>query len=334
MALLGYGEIWVDGVRTPADDALDEFEIPQLEPKDAMGLMNHSGLTVARAAAAIAEAHLMMDIAQMTAMLSCAGYGANRDIFDPEVNMQRDEPGQVYAARWFAKVLDGPWPRPRRIQEALSFRTIASIIGTAQEAVERADLVWEDEAFGISDSPVMLEDGRLRSTANFQSPALALELEKVGMALAMVANASVQRMQKLMSPELSKLPRYLSPRGGEAAGMVPLQKTAAALLSDIRRHAMPVIFDPAPVSQSVEDMAPMTPQAAGKLTNLCDTLSTLLACEAMVAAQAIDLHGRLEWPDEVLALHGAIRDAVPKLIHDRPVGPDVSAIETILLQRA
>ena len=116
--------------------------------------------------------------------------------------------------------------------------------------------------------------------------------------------------------------------------MMPLQKTAAALLAEIRRQAMPVIFDPAPVSQSVEDMAPMTPMAARKLAKLCDTLSTLLACEAMVASQAIDLHGRLEWPDAVLSLHGAIREAVPKLIHDRPVGPDVTTIETVLLQQA
>lgn len=49
------------------------------------------------------------------------------------------------------------------------------------------------------------------STANFLTPALALALENLSLSLVEVAHASVQRMQKMMNPDFSDLPRYLAP---------------------------------------------------------------------------------------------------------------------------
>ncbi len=127
------------------------------------------------------------------------------------------------------------------------------------------------------------------STANFHTPALALAIEGISLALCGVANGGVQRMQRVMNPDLSGLPKYLSPIGGGSAGFVPSQKTASTLNTEIRHAAIPIIFNPSPISDGVEDMAPNTPSAARKLLKQLHPFNLLFGLEALVACQALDL---------------------------------------------
>ena len=327
-ALLGQGEIWADGARHPAAQALEAAGLapPDLQPRDAMALINTGAFSVARSAVALQAAREAMAMTRGAALLSYAGYGANRDVLRADINALRPAPGQAEAAAWFADRLAGQKDAPRRVQEALSFRLVATVTGAAADALARAVAVWEDEANAGADSPAVLaETGEMLSTAHFHAPALALALEGVALAMAMLANGAVQRVQKLMDPGVSGLPKYLSPVGGASAGMVPMQKTCAALLAEIRRQAMPVAFDPAPVSDSVEDMAPQTPLAAAKLAQQMRALRLLTGAEALAAAQAIDLRGPAALAPEVARLHRAVRARVTMLEEDRALGPDIAA---------
>ena len=334
LALLGSGTVWRDGAEVEAGRALAEagITLPALQPKDAMALINHGGLTTALSARALHAGGVALAMLRAAALLSYAGYDANRDIFAPAVNALRPAPMQAETAAWFAERLKGA-QSPRRVQEALSFRTIAPVLGAALDAQGRAVAVWADEANGLSDSPAVLGDEAMRSTPNFHGPALALALESVALANAMCANGAVQRAQRLMNPDLSGLPRYLTPEGGASAGMVPAQKTAAALLAEVRRHAGPVTLDAAPVSETVEDMAPMTPQAALKLSGQAEALKLLAGYEALVAAQAIDLRGGA-LPPAVAALHSALRAEIPPLTADRPLGPAIETAARVLARVA
>ncbi|MFK7752093.1 MAG: aromatic amino acid ammonia-lyase [Sedimentitalea sp.] len=331
LAILGQGEMWSNGTIGPARDLLAQngLNVPRLQPKDAMALINHGGLSVVLSAHALFEAQQGLLMARAAAALSYVGYQANTDIFAPDINAIRASPSQSQVAAWFARHLSTTAPA-RRIQDAISFRVVAPVFGAAFDIVSRASAIWEDEANGLSDSPVVLGAEAMRSTPNFHAPALALALESGAQAMAMVANAMVQRSQRMMSPELSGLPKYLSPVGGASAGMVPLQKTAAALLGDIRRHAMPVAFDPAPVSETVEDMAPMTAHAAQKLAEQGQSFQLLCGLEAIVAAQAVDLRGAPPAVGAIATLHSALRARVAPLVQDRALGPDVSICADVL----
>ena len=323
--LLGRGGLWRADRVLPGDEALTQAGLvaPVLEPRDALALINTGAFSVARAAFALQAARQGLDMAKGAILLSYAGYGANREILRADVNALRPAPGQAEAAAWFRRHLDGCEDAPRRVQEALSFRLVATVTGAAQDALSRAIAVWEDEANAGADSPSVLDGGEMVSTAHYHAPALALALEGVSLAMAMLANGAVQRVQKLMNPALSGLPKYLSPVGGASAGMVPMQKTCAALLAEIRRHAMPVAFDPAPVSDSVEDMAAMTPLCAQKLAEQMHAFHLLAGTEALAAAQALDLRAPGARSPAVAALHDAVRDRVEMLQDDRPLGGDI-----------
>ena len=336
LALLGRGELWRGGERHPAGDALAAAGLapPVLAPLDGMALINHGALTAALSAEAVGAAGRALDAARAALVLSMEGYGASRRVLDDAVQALRPAPGQREAAAWLRDALEGAQDAPRRPQEALSFRTAAPVLGAASDAVARALAIVEDEIAGSSDSPAVLPEGRLVSTANFVNPGLALALEGAALALAMMGQGAVQRMQRLMTPALSGLPRYLSPVGGASAGMVPLQKTAAALLVELRHAAQPAALDPAPVSESVEDMAPATPAAARKLARGAAALERLAAIEALVGAQALDLRAPPALGALAGRLHPALRGAIPTLGADRSHTPDIEAARLVLQRMA
>ncbi len=327
-AIPEYGSIGAGDLTQNACAAMEVIgEDFELQPKDAMVLVNHGGVTVAVTADALWRARRAFGGAKHAVLLAMAGYGANRGVLEPELVALRDAPGQAGAATWLREGL-GDAGEPRRIQEALSFRTLAPVMGAVEDALERAIAVWEAEVNGVSDSPVVMGDA-MPSTANFSNPALALALEGAALALAMAANASVQRIMRMMDPALSGLPRYLSPVGGGAAGMVPVQKVAGSLLAEIRHCALPVAFDAPPVSDAVEDVAPNTQAAARKLGRMAGPLRLLAGIEGMVAAQAVDLRGEAAAPLPA-QLHGAIRKRVAMLHEDRPLGGDIEAVAGVL----
>jgi len=216
LAVCGLAPVWQQNSITEADKAFSALSIscPELQPKDGMALINHSGVTVALSAIALSEAKVALAMAKHAIVLSYLGYDANQSILSKATNELRPAPGQADAAAWFRCELYGSSSKPRRIQEALSFRTVAPIIGAAEHALEYAISVWELEANGTPDSPVIMPDGTMQSTANFHSPALAIALQAISTAMVSVANASAQRQQRLMDPALSGLPKYLSKHEG------------------------------------------------------------------------------------------------------------------------
>ena len=204
---------------------------------------------------------------------------------------------------------------------------MAPLFGTARNALALAEGETEIELNGAADNPaVLIDTNEMLSTPNFHTPALALALDTLAIAHVHLATASAQRVLKLMNPQLSGLPKYLSPVGGASSGLLPLQKTVAALLAEIRLHAQPASLDALAVSEMVEDVAPQTPLAARKLATQVDLLKWLIAIEALVAAQAVDLRKPKHLGRVANMLHSAIRAVVSPLHEDRATGPDVAAV--------
>jgi histidine ammonia-lyase len=83
----------------------------------------------------------------------------------------------------------------------------------------------------------------------------------------------------------------------------------------------------------VEDVAPQTPLAARKLATQIDLLQWLVAIEALVAAQAVDLRKPASLGPVAKMLHKAIRAAVSPLHEDRACGPDVATARNVINSR-
>jgi histidine ammonia-lyase len=93
-------------------------------------------------------------------------------------------------------------------------------------------------------------------------------------------------------------------------------------------RANPASLDFLPVSEGVEDHATMALGAVERLADMLERIRYVVAIELLVAAQAIDLR---ELPPASLgagsrAAYAGVRDIVPMLEDDRPLGPDVDAL--------
>ncbi|MDZ7839196.1 MAG: aromatic amino acid lyase, partial [Gammaproteobacteria bacterium] len=181
---------------------------------------------------------------------------------------------------------------------------------------------------GAGDNPVVLpERNEVVSTGNFQMPLLTVALDAAGQALAHVAVGAVGRCARLLSGEQAGLPLNLARQRPHGAGFAPLMKTAEALLAEIRHDAGATIAVLSATSGGVEDTVVNAPLAAKKLQCVVAHLEQILAIETLVAAQAIDLAGVREvLPENVAAAHAAVRDRIPGLDRDRPMGEDVERV--------
>jgi len=330
---IGRGEAWFDGRILPGAAALAAAGLAPatLGAKDGLGLLNASPVTTAHGALTLVALEDVLLQAAATAALSMEGYAANPAILDARLAAARPAGGQVAATALFRSLLAGSAlyapDAARAIQDALSFRTLGPVFGTAFTALAHAAREVEIELNGAVDNPlVLIDDGVILSTNNFHTPAIALAFDTLAIAVNHLAAAGVQRIQKLMAPHLSGLPKYLSPIGGASTGFNSLQKTASALYGEIRLKAAPASLDAVPVSEIVEDHAPQSLLTIAKLAEQMELYRMLIAIEAMVAAQAADLRGFAPLGAGSSLVHAAVRSAVPVLEADRETGPDAMKV--------
>ncbi len=328
--LIGRGHAWFRGAISEGGAALELAGLHPvvLQPKDGLALCNHSSPSAGLATVALADLGLTLSFACAVAALAFEGYGANPRIFDARLADLRPAHGQREAAALFRALLDGSslHDGPRSIQDALSFRCLAPIFGTMLHAFGHAREALEIEINSAADNPaVLIEDGLMVSVANFHTPTIALAMDTLAIGMTHLASASAQRIIKLMNPAVSGLPRYLSPVGGASAGYVPLQKTMAALHAEIRLAATPASLDALPVSDGVEDHAPQTMLTVRKLAGQLEAFRLLVALEAVIAAQAVDLRQSERLSAATQRLFNSIREKVPMLRDDRETGHDVMA---------
>lgn len=334
LPLVGEGEAELGGEIMPGGAALRRAGIacPPFGPKDGIALLNANAFSVGLAALTHHDADLALEALEAAGALSLEGFRANLSPLDPRVSALRAAPGQVEGSRRLLALLAGSdllgaTASPRRVQDPLSFRCLAPVMGAVFEQLARTGAAIDADLNGAGDSPaVLVDDGEMLSTVNFDTTALALAFEGLGLALSHAAAIAVFRVAKLMSPGFSDLPRFLTRHGGSRTGFATVQKTASALEAEIRHLASPLGPMAAPVADGAEDYAPMTPRIVEKTGDIVRRLTRLAAVELVVAAQAMDLRGDITLGAGTRRVHAWVRERVAMLDEDRPTGPDFERI--------
>ena len=335
LPLIGEGEAELDGAVLPGAQALQRAGLAPvaLGPKDGLALISANAATIGRAALVIDDA-LRLAAAWRTAIaLSLEGFRANLSPLDARAAGARPAPGQVNAAAQLRGLLEGSAlfspGAARRVQDPLSFRVVAQVQGSLQAALASAREQVEIELDSAAESPLVIAaDGIMLSNGNFHVPGLALAFDAAAIALAQSTSLAAERVIRFMSSASTELPLQLTRHGPAHSGFATLQKTLTALWSEIRLRANPGSLDFLPVSEGVEDHATMALGTVEKLAEMVERIRYIIAIELLVASQAIDLR---ELDVHALgagagAAYARVREIVPMLDADRPLGPDVEAI--------
>jgi len=108
--------------------------------------------------------------------------------------------------------------------------------------------------------------------------------------------------------------------------MAPLLKVSDALASEIVHGAAPASLGSRGGADAVEDASTGAPLATGRLSGLLERLRLHAALELVVAAQAVGLAGIETLGRGTGAAYAVVRELVPPLEADRPIGADVERV--------
>lgn len=173
----------------------------------------------------------------------------------------------------------------------------------------------------------MLADGRVESNGNFHGAPVAYVLDFLAIAVADLASIAERRTDRMLDVARSHgLPAFLADDPGVDSGHMIAQYTQAAIVSELKRLAVPASVDSIPSSAMQEDHVSMGWSAGRKLRRAVDGLTRVLAIELLTAARALDLRAPHVPAPGTGAVVAALRESVAGPGQDRFLAPEIEAV--------
>ncbi|MBR8643476.1 histidine ammonia-lyase [Streptomyces tuirus] len=341
LALMGEGDAeGPDGAVRPAADLLAEHGIQpvELREKEGLALLNGTDGMLGMLVMALADLDTLYRSADVTAALSLEALLGTDKVLAPELHAIRPHPGQAASAANMLAVLKGSGLTGHhqddapRVQDAYSVRCAPQVAGAGRDTMAHARLVAERELASAVDNPVVLPDGRVESNGNFHGAPVAYVLDFLAIAAADLGSIAERRTDRLLDKNRSHgLPPFLADDAGVDSGLMIAQYTQAALVSELKRLAVPASADSIPSSAMQEDHVSMGWSAARKLRTAVDNLTRVLAVELYAATRAIELREGLTPAPATQAVIDALREAgVQGPGPDRFLAPDLAAADAFV----
>lgn len=342
-AMIGVGEIFVEGVRTPAAQALDAAGLLPLVlgPKEGLALLNGTQFSNANALAALFEAELLFQSALVTGALSTEAAKGSDTPFDPRIHRLRRHVGQIETAAALRDLMAGSAIRAshlkedERVQDPYCLRCQPQVMGAALDVLKQAATTLATEANGVSDNPLIfpsdVEGGdEALSGGNFHAEPVAFAADMIALAVCEIGSIAERRIAMLVDPALSGLPAFLTPKPGLNSGFMIPQVTAAALVSENKQKAYPASVDSIPTSANQEDHVSMAAHGARRLLAMVESATAVIGIELLAAAQGCDFHAPLRSSPTLEAVRTLVRKQVPHLDDDRHFHPDMEAANRLV----
>ena len=338
-ALMGVGEIYVDGRPAEAGAALATAGLRPLAlgPKEGLALLNGTQVSTALALAGLFETERAFRAALVTGALSTDAARGSDGPFDPRIHALRRHRGQRDVAASLRGLMAGSAIRDShrlddpRVQDPYCLRCQPQVMGACLDLLRQVAVTLADEANGVSDNPLVFVDtGEVISGGNFHAEPVAFAADQIALAICEIGSIAERRIAMLVDPALSGLPAFLTPKPGLNSGFMIPQVTAAALVSENKQMAYPASVDSIPTSANQEDHVSMAAHGARRLLPMADNLAGVIGIELLAAAQGCDFHAPLASSRPLENARKALRAAVPTLADDRYFASDIAAASALV----
>ena len=338
-AMIGVGQIDLDGERLPATVALERAGLAPvvLGPKEGLALLNGTQFSTANALAGLFGAENLFQSALVTGALSTEAAKGSDTPFDPRIHTLRRHQGQIETAAALRTLMAGSAIRAShrehdpRVQDPYCLRCQPQVMGAALTVLRQAAATLDAEANGVSDNPLIFpETDEALSGGNFHAEPVAFAADMIALAVCEIGSIAERRVAMLVDPALSGLPAFLTPRPGLNSGFMIPQVTAAALVSENKQMAYPASVDSIPTSANQEDHVSMAAHGARRLAAMVANAEAVIGIEWLAAAQGCEFHQPLPSSVALEAARGALRAQVPALDEDRHFHPDMEAANALV----
>jgi histidine ammonia-lyase len=332
LALIGEGQMWIDGERK---DAAPHLAAAGIEPlvlraKEGLALLNGTQTSTALALHALFAFEPVLESALVIGAMTVDAARGSDGPFDPRIHELRGQPGQIDVAKYYRALLAGSQIRHShlegddRVQDPYCLRCQPQVVGACLDQLRHAAQVLLREANAVTDNPlVFVADDALVSGGNFHAEPVALAADACALAVAEIGAIAERRIAMLIDSGVSRLPPFLSSDPGLHSGFMVAHVTAASLASENKSLAHPASVDSLPTSANQEDHVSMACFAARRLQAMIANTAHILGIELLAAAQGIDFLRPLRSSFALELAHGLLRDVCPPLQVDRPLTEDI-----------
>jgi histidine ammonia-lyase len=339
LALIGEGEVFMEGKRVPATNALASAGLSplRLKAKEGLALLNGTQAMASVGGLSLFRAQRVVRLFDLAGAMSLEGLRGTPAAFDARIHEARPHPGQIAAAAHLRALMEQSEIREShrlndpRVQDAYCLRCMPQVHGAVRGVLDHATAVIETETGAATDNPLIFtadgDTGDILSGGNFHGAPLAFALDYAAIGLADLLSISERRIDRLINPDINEgLPPFLSDNPGISSGFMIAHVTAAALLNEAKVFAHPASVDSVPTSGGKEDHVSMGMTAALKLRQVVENAETVLGIELMTAAQALEFRLPLRAALRVEAARSRVRKIVAPLREDRVLAGDIAEL--------
>ncbi len=210
----------------------------------------------------------------------------------------------------------------KKIQEYYSLRCITQILGPVLDTIKNAEKVILNEINSVNDNPVIdYRDESVNHGGNFHGDYVALEMDKLKIAITKLSMLSERQLNFLMNDKLNnKLPPFLNLGTlGLNLGMQGVQFTATSTVAENQALSNPMYIHSIPTNNDNQDIVSMGTNAALMTNKVIDNTFEVLAIELIALLQAIDY---LDFAEKLSpatkAVYTTLRKIVPVFRDDSP----------------
>jgi len=281
----------------------------------------------------------LLPIADVIYCTSLDAFNGSIAPFDERVHNVRPHPGQKIVAKRIREIMAGSEIQEShvesdRVQDPYSFRCAPQVHGAVYEALLSMQSTIQIELNSTTDNPLVFpsEEGNssaIISQGNFHGEILALCADRMSLAVFELASISERRMDQLLDSKKSNLAPFLAKNSGLESGYMIVQYSAGAALSELHGHANPRTAFSTSTSAGQEDHVSMGATACWNLHQACVRLSEVLACELLIAAEAMSYCDGSP-STTVKSLISLLRNISPILEFDRSTSSELIKIAEML----
>jgi histidine ammonia-lyase len=343
LALIGMGDVAVDGVVMPAASALAAAGLAPvaLGAKDGLCLVNGTRCLTGLACLALTQAEHLADWADVIGAMSFEALKGQIAAYDADLLALKPHPGVIKVGQRLRALLSGSEIVAKhqgyRTQDALSIRSIPQIHGATRDQIDHVRRQIEIELGSATDNPLVLgtvEDYRVISNAHPHGQSLAMAMDLLAIATAELGSVAERRLDRLINPATSTLPAFLVQEGGVNSGMMIAQYAAASLAAENKLLAHPMVTDNYITSAQQEDHLSLGTPGALKCLDVIANTRKILAIEYLLAGQALEFYPGQRCGRGTAAAYTALRAEIPAYNQDRFLAPDIALVDRRLGEAA
>lgn len=351
-ALQGEGSIWVGGQERDTAEVLKSVGVApyKLKPKEGLALVNGTTAMAGMALVNLNAARFITELACLSTSWLCLALKGRTEAFNTLVNARaKSHPGQARVAgtimgllraeSYQHKPLDQIAIKASQTEEAVqdkySLRCTPQVLGPVVETMDQIEEWLEYEMNGTSDNPLIDdEDGTLAMGGNFYGGYLSQGMDYLKISLANLADLVDRQLMTLIDEKSNRgLPANLAdwnsiPKSERFLhhGLKGLHQATNAVTAEIIARATPnSIFSRSSESHN-QDKVSLGMSAAVQCSQMIEPLFTIQAMYLICLAQGLDLRGVNLKGSTSRFVYELVRETVPFVSADKPLGNEVRAL--------